>query len=299
MYNWLKSYFTISKREFNGMLVFIGLMIVVFFIPLIYDKIMFEPVTVKIETLQPIITELDDKVKNSSFYNSNKNTNVISKGSLFKFNPNTLPLEGWVRLGLSPKQAASILKYVSKGGKFLKAVDVKKMYAISPENYQRLEQYIEIPTVAYSSSKYTTYSTKPIYKSVKSVIVDLNEADSAMLTNIRGIGPAFALRIINYRKRLGGYATIEQLKEVYGLDSVKYEGIKDQVKINLSAIKKINLNTAEFDEMKKIPYISYKQINAIMAYRKQHGNYSQISDLNKVLILNPNLINKISDYVQF
>ena len=302
MHRWLKSYFTISKREFNGMLVFIGAMVLIFLFPYIYDKIMFEPITVKIETLKPIITEIEDNIAKPNYYNSNPETDNEYKGILFNFNPNTLTLEGWIKLGLSPKQAASIIKYVTKGGKFYRAEDVKKMYAISPANYQRFEPYISIPNQTYStpySKNVITYSEKPVAKFTEKVVIDINEADSASLTNIRGIGPSFASRIIKYRKRLGGFVNVDQLKEVYGIDSIKYDGIKDQVKINLSSIKKINLNTAEFDDMKKIPYLSYKQMNAILAYRKQHGNYSQTADLNKIVILNPILINKISDYVQF
>ena len=301
MHRWLKSYFTISKREFNGMLVFIGAMVLIFLFPYIYDKIMFEPITVKIETLKPIITEIEDNIDKPDYYDSNTETDTKYKGILFNFNPNTLPLEGWIKLGLSPKQAASIIKYVNKGGKFYRAEDVEKMYAISPANYQRFEPFIIIPNQTYSTPLKTinTYPSKLTSKYMEKVVIDINEADSASLTNIRGIGPSFASRILKYRKRLGGFAAVEQLKEVYGLDSLKYEGVKDQVKITLSSIKKINLNTAEFDEMKKVPYLSYKQMNAIMAYRKQHGNYSQITDLNKIVILNPTLINKISYYVQF
>jgi competence protein ComEA len=300
MHNWLKSYFTISKREFNGMLVFLGIMGLIFMSPYIYDKLMFEPVSVKIETLQPDIYKIEEISDKPSYYDSSAETENKYKGILFKFDPNTLPLEGWIKLGLSAKQAASILKYVAKGGKFYKVEDVKKMYAISEANYQRLLPYIDIPSQNYSSTtKINTYTSKPILKSGERLIVDINEADSATLTNIRGIGPSFASRIIKYRNRLGGFVKADQLKEVYGLDSVKFDEIKDQIKINLSSITKINLNTAEFEEMKKIPYLTYKQINAILAYRKQHGNYSQLADLNKILILNSTLINKISNYVQF
>lgn len=301
MQQWLKSYFTISKREFNGMLVFMGLMVLIFLIPFFYDKLFFEPITVKVETLKPILTTIEENANKPNYYDSEAETANKSKGILFKFNPNTLPLEGWIKLGLSAKQAASIIKYLNKGGKFYKVEDVKKMYAISAANYKRFEPYIDIPN--QNNSAFTvspnTYASKSVSKSTEKVVVDINEADSATLTNIKGIGPSFASRIIKYRKRLGGFASVEQLKEVYGLDSLKYDGIKDQVKISLLAIKKINLNTAEFDEMKKVPYLSYKQMNAIMAYRKQHGIYSQISDLNKIAILNPTLINKISNYVQF
>ena len=87
--------------------------------------------------------------------------------------------------------------------------------------------------------------------------------------------------------------------EVYGLDTAKYLEIKDQVKVDAAAIKKININTAEFDELKNHPYLRYKQINAIIQYRKQHGKFNGIDDLKKVAILTPQIIQNLSPYLTF
>ena len=48
---------------------------------------------------------------------------------------------------------------------------------------------------------------------------DLNEVDSVWLTSIHGIGPVLSKRLVKYRKLLGGFNSIDQLKEVYGLSS--------------------------------------------------------------------------------
>ncbi|WP_424058743.1 ComEA family DNA-binding protein, partial [Pedobacter sp.] len=47
------------------------------------------------------------------------------------------------------------------------------------------------------------------------------------------------------------------------------------------------------------PYLSYKQINAIIQFRKQHGNYNDANDLKKVLILSPQIIEKIAPYLTY
>src|SRR3569833_3197280 len=59
-------------------------------------------------------------------------------------------------------------------------------------------------------------------KAASNVVIELNSADSAKLTELKGIGPSFARRIINYRNRLGGFINKEQLKEVYGMDDDRY-----------------------------------------------------------------------------
>ena len=81
----------------------------------------------------------------------------------------------------------------------------------------------------------------------KTVIVDINTANSAQLDEVKGIGGGtFAKRIIKYRERLGGFYKTEQLMEVYGLDEQKYAEIKDQLSISKAGLKIININTVQF-----------------------------------------------------
>lgn len=304
MLKWFNSYFSVSRREFNGMFVFVIIMILVFLAPYIYEKLTFEPITVKIETLNANFDTVKTKQYNSTNYNNNQISKYKhSEGILFKFNPNSLTLAGWVKLGLSPKQAASILKYLDKGGKFYNKEDVKKMYAISPANYLKFEPYINIPqqnnVEKFKPSLYNQTQNLANNKSAQKVVVEINSADSATLTTISGVGPAFASRILKYKNRIGGFVSLEQLKEVYGIDSIKYQQITGQIKVNSSFIKTTNINLAQFEELKKVPYLSFKQMNAIIAFRNQHGNFTSINDLQKIVILNPTLIAKIAPYVQF
>ncbi|MFD2288656.1 ComEA family DNA-binding protein [Pedobacter petrophilus] len=224
---------------------------------------------------------------------------TVRAEKFFYFDPNTLNPEGWQSLGLSPKQAQSIVNYTKKGGKFYKPEDLQKMYTISPERYAKLLPFVQIAAQpsGYPQNK-MPFEKKVLVKKTFQV-VDINTADSARLDEIKGIGGAFATRILKYRERLGGFHHKEQLMEIYGLDSSKYNEIKDQVTISSVALKMVNINTAVFNDLKGNPYLSYKQINAIIQYRKQHGNYSGLSDLSKVLILNQDIINKIAPYISF
>lgn len=129
--------------------------------------------------------------------------------------------------------------------------------------------------------------------------IELNTADSAKLTRIRGIGPTFAARISEYRKRLGGFLNKEQLKEVYGIDAEKYTGIAGQVTVNPSRIVKININEVDFEGLRRFPYLSNKQCNAVIQYRLQHGNYSSITDMQNIAILDDIILRKIEPYINF
>jgi competence ComEA-like helix-hairpin-helix protein len=129
--------------------------------------------------------------------------------------------------------------------------------------------------------------------------VELNSADSAQLTQVHGVGPSFAMRIIRYRYRLGGYYKKEQLKEVYGIDDTVYRAIKDQLTINRDAITKININTISFASLRQFPYLDYKQASAVIEYRNQHGKYASMEGVKNVAIITPEIITKIEPYISF
>lgn len=296
---WLNKYFGFSKGEFNGLLFLALIILILKAIPIIYGY------TRPVEKDDPDllaqiqkITVADEKYADN-IRDHIENDYPKKTVKLFNFDPNTLDASGWQALGLSPKQANAIINYTGKGGKFYKPEDLQKMYTISPEVYKRILPYVKIADQDLNTSKkYSPFEKKEYAKKV-AVIVDINQADSAQLDEIKGIGGAFASRIIKYRERLGGFYKKEQLMEVYGLDSVKYAGIKDQVSISNISLKTININTAVFNDLKRNPYLSYKQINAIINYRKQHGNYKDITDLKKVAILNQHVIDKITPYISF
>lgn len=207
---------------------------------------------------------------------------------MFPFDPNNLSPAQWEQLGLSERQANVIKHYEANGGKFHNKEDVKKMNSITDSDYRRLEPFINIPLAEYASKKIKAGET-----------IELNNADSAKLTEIRGVGPSFALRIFRYRERLGGYCYKEQLKEVYGVDSTKYAEIKDQVSINSALISKISINTISFNQLRIFPYLGYNQVNAIIQYRVQHGRYNSIADMKNIALLDNVILRKIEPYLNF
>ncbi|MBO9673717.1 MAG: helix-hairpin-helix domain-containing protein [Sphingobacteriaceae bacterium] len=296
---WLNKYFGFGKGEFNGLLLLILIIVVLKAIPVIYGYT--RPIEKDApELLAQIqkITIADEKYANN-LHDRIENSSPEKTTRLFNFDPNTLDADGWQALGLSPKQAKAIINYTAKGGKFYKPEDLQKMYTISPKMYERILPYVKIAEGNLNASKKYTPFEKKVFIKKAPVIVDINQADSAGLDEIKGIGAVFAKRIVKYRERLGGFYKKEQLMEVYGLDSARYAEIENQISISNVPLKTININTAVFDDLRRNPYLSNKQINAIIQYRKQHGNYSNISDLKKIIILNQQVIDKIALYISF
>ncbi len=159
----------------------------------------------------------------------------------FRFDPNTASIEDLMRLGFSQKQAQSIDKYRKAGGRFRRREDFAKSFVVADSVYARLEPFIDIPRT------------------------DINRADSAAFDALPGIGPYYAARIIEYRRRLGGYSTAEQLLEIKGMDSEKYEKFADLV--YAGDIPPFRLWTLPEDSLALHPYIGKHAARGIILFR--------------------------------
>jgi len=298
MSSW-KNIFAFTKQERNGIIVLILLILAV----VVY--LIIQPSHVATDYAVPVVeapstvkdtTEIQETIldKNSSEGNEElsdtKERSVFQQAELFPFNPNGLPEEDWVRLGLSPAQAKSIKKFESKGGTFRKKEDVKKLFVISPEKYLQLEPYIVIP-------EFSGDTTKNFRKKESIVIYELNTADTSMLVRVKGIGPVFAARIVAYRNRLGGFHHKEQLKEVFGVDDEKYNLIQGSFTVDSTYISKININSVEISELRKHPYFTSGLATALVNYRKMHGPYQQLKDIMNCRLVNAELYRKIAPYL--
>lgn len=297
MKNFFADYLTYSNRDKRGILVLMTLLM--FFISAPYFIEYFETDSSADFSQFEKDIRLFEEGHYSYHPNDKKDDEHSSKSedkivaNLFAFNPNNLSNEKWKELGLREGQIKMIKKFESKGGVFRKKEDLQKMYCLQPFEYKRLEPFIVIP----GFSKDTTFHPSKKSQVTDNLIIELNASDSAAFTLLKGIGPGFASRIVKYRKRLGGYYKKEQLREVYGLDSVLYSRISDHLFLGDSGIRKININLAGVDELRKHPYISFHIATILVNYRKAHGQYKDVSEIKKTLLVNEELYLKLVNYI--
>lgn len=133
----------------------------------------------------------------------------------------------------------------------------------------------------------------------RQLTIELNSADTSELQKLYGIGPVFANRIVKYRQLLGGYVRREQLMEVYGMDAERYDGIADNITVDTSLAKKLDINNASIAELRQHPYIDYYQAKAIVDFRRQGNQFSKQSDLLLVNLMDEETVTKLQGYIQF
>ena len=234
--------------------------------------------------------------------------NVISKSPKSKstvpsrFNPNKVNEKELKQLGLSEQVIRNWLKYIQKGGIFRKPQDIQKIYGMSEKELNRLLPYIQIPTNNNGLDSPRTPSADSRYPIMHSDSVnhqiDINQANPEEWQKLRGIGPSYSNRIVNFRNKLGGFYRIEQVAETYGLPDSTFQNIRPHLRIS-PIFRSLNINAYDPETLQEHPYIRWKQAKVIIAYRQQHGPYKKLEDLHKVKAISPEFINKIGPYLIF
>jgi competence protein ComEA len=213
--------------------------------------------------------------------------------TFFEFDPNNVSIDELLLLGFSKNLSQQIVNYRKKGGVFRLKSDLRKIYGMDSTFYQMLVPYIQLPESFKKTTSEIALTSKPIKAKF-----NLNDADTTQLKSIYGIGSVLAKRIVTYRHKLGGFVKMEQLMEVYRLDTAVIAKLTKACYLDENfAPEKININTVEEATLKAHPYISDKIAKAILAYRFQHGNFQAVEDIKKVKLVDEVLFNKIYPYV--
>ena len=187
----------------------------------------------------------------------------------FPFDPNTASPEDLQRLGFSEKQAASIINYREKGGRFHRASDFAKSFVVADSVFKRLEPYITIP------------------------LLDINAADSAAFDNLPGIGPYYAAKMVEYRDSLKGYSYPEQLLDIWNFGQERLDGLLDLIETGPST--PYPLWTLPEEELRKHPYIDAHSAHSIVLFRENSpAGQLSVENLIKAGILDPDKGGKLA-----
>ena len=236
--------------------------------------------------------------------------NLQATPEYFYFDPNRTTDEEWEKLGMNERQIRNIRNYQAKGGQFKRKEDLQKLYTISAPQYQRLEPYIRFtanaPAVKQDISETSPASatkeperTTVLARSETKLHIELNSADSSLLTTLPGIGPVLASRTVKYRSRIGGFADVEQLGEVYGINRDLLDRLAPMLSADSSLIRKIPVNTATYRDLITHPYLNDQLVRGILNYRRLQNRINSMDELVKNHILKSEEAERIKPYLVF
>jgi DNA uptake protein ComE-like DNA-binding protein len=302
----IEDYFTFSKKERIAAMIVVVIIIIFLLLPYFFPKqqktILVDTYTnQKINQFRQAIDSAEKfrpkKIVDNNHHQFKNDANaVVTSTTLFYFDPNTLDIAGWMRLGISEKTATTILKYVSKGGKFKSPEDIRKIWSLRKNDADRIIPFVRIEN-NYTAAKFNGSNTYKATNEKPIGLLDVNTASPYDLKKLPGIGNSLPYKIVNFREKLGGFLNMQQVKETYGMTDSIFASILPFVQVLPTTVKKLNINVASDFELNAHPYIDKRLSKAITIYRSQHGNYKSVNELKNIVFLTDEILQKILPYL--
>lgn len=181
--------------------------------------------------------------------------------TVFYFDPSTADSATFVRLGFTPAQARTIVRYRSScGGRFSSPEHFSRSYAVSPRMYDRLAPYIRMESLPAEVSRPADFSR-----------VDLNRAPLERLKAHGALDERLALRIFEARIRYGGFVDRVQLERALPADSLAVRAFAAYADFDTAALVRYQVNRDSEALLAQHPYIARPFARQILSYRREHG----------------------------
>jgi DNA uptake protein ComE-like DNA-binding protein len=231
---------------------------------------------------------------NDKFYSHIERYIVISSDNVseienvvFEFNPNNISRDSIVLLGFPEYIADRWIKYRAGGKDFSKIDDLKRIYGIDTILLNKLES-----EMLFVVGEKSITNTDDMPKAE----VNINLCEKGELSENLNISLSIAGRIISYRNLLGGYVNKKQLLEVYSMDDFTYQKIEEYVFVDINEIKKLPINSCEYRDLLRHPYLNSQDVKAIMKYKEFKKEITDVRELMKNNLISEETFEKISPY---
>lgn len=269
----------------------------------------------KYRELSPFILLPTQSKSNFVDYTFSK-TKVVYKN----FNPNDLPQQGWEKLGFSPKQAETIMKYKQIiGGKFTSKEQIRKCFVIDDEKYAEMKAYILLPEKSKEDEK---LSSKQIGKNIQYIKFNPNNYSEKDWQKL-GFSSKQAISILKYKTILGGqFKTKEQIKKCYIISDEKYQEMEPYIDLptnveykaelpkveskivenkveKIELTEKFNPNNLNHEDWIKLGFTE-QQVNTILKFKRSlGGKFKDAKTLKKCYAISEEKFNEIEPYLIF
>jgi competence ComEA-like helix-hairpin-helix protein len=275
-FNTRNEYFNFTREQRKGIFALVAIIVV---LQLLYFFVDFSvlakdyPEKRKWLSLQSQIDSLKKDVKNES-------------PKIYLFNPNFITDYKGYKLGMSVNELDRLFafrkenKYVNSSKEFQQVTQISDslLNVLAPffkfpdwvNNKKHQKVYIKYPNIAFA-------------KKEKIAVIDINQATQENLIKIYGIGEAISLRILKLKESLGGFVSMEQMNDVWGLSPEVIANLNTHFKVLAQPkIKKIDINNASLKELSQFSYFRYPLAKEIVTYRSMNGDFKNIEDLTKI-----------------
>jgi DNA uptake protein ComE-like DNA-binding protein len=215
-----------------------------------------------------------------------KESNIKQLPKVYPYNPNFMTDYKGYKLGMSVKEIDRLLSFRKENKYVNSAIEFQRITQVSDSLLKVIAPLFKFPDWVKNKKQYKgyeNYTNSAFAKKEKNVLIDINKASQEDLIKIHGIGEAISLRILKYKESLGGFVSMEQMNDVWGLSPEVVASLNSHFKVSgLPEFKKVDLNNASLKEMSQFPYFKYTLAKEIVTYRSMNGDIKNIEDLSKI-----------------
>jgi len=289
----IKSYFKFSQGQRAGVFLLFGIIVVLQLVYFFVDVSALSNDSPEKEKWLSVQSQIDSMKQ--------QKRNYIPK--IYPFNPNFISDYKGYKLGMSVLEIDRLLAF-RKGNNYVNSPkEFQDVTKVSDSLLNAMAPYFKFPDWVNNKKEFAAYKKYPntaFAKKEKTVIIDINKATQEDLIKIYGIGEAISIRILKLKESLGGFVSMEQMNDVWGLPPEVIENLNSHFKVSeLPKLKKIDINNASIKELSQFPYFNYQLAKQIVTFRSMNGDFKNVNDLTKIKGLSIDKANIIALYLDF
>jgi len=289
----VKSFFKFSREQRTGVFLLFTIIII---LQLIYFFVDFSP-------LSQNSPEKEKWLSLQSQIDSLKQEKLDYIPKIYPFNPNFITDYKGYKLGMSVLEIDRLLAFRQQNKYVNSAKEFQAVTKVSDSLLNVISPYFKFPDWVNNKKEFAAYKKYPntaFAKKEKIAIIDINQATQEDLIKIYGIGEAISLRILKFKESLGGFVSMEQMKDVWGLSPEVIDNLNAHFKVSAHPnLRKIDINNASIKELSEFPYFKYPISKNIVTFRSMNGDIKNIEDLTKIKGMSIDKANIIALYLDF
>jgi DNA uptake protein ComE-like DNA-binding protein len=205
---------------------------------------------------------------------------------IYLFNPNFITDYKGYKLGMSVQEIDRLLAFRKENKYVNSAEEFQNVTQVSDSLLNAIAPFFKFPVWVNKKRQFKAYEKYPnnaFAKKEKIVLIDINQATKEDLIKIYGIGEAISVRILKQKESLGGFVSMQQMNDVWGLSPEVIENLSTHFKVSvMPSLKKIDINNASLKELSQFSYFRYPLAKEIVTYRSMNGDIKNVEDLTKI-----------------
>lgn len=269
-------YFIFSREQRKGIFVLFGIIIV---LQLLYFFGNFNALAKKFPEKKKWLA-LQSQIDSMKMEEKNESPKI------YLFNPNFITDYKGYKLGMSVQEIDRLLAFRKENKYVNSSKEFQNVTQVSDSLLDAIAPFFKFPDWVNNKKQfkvYGKYSNKAFAKKEKIVFIDINQATQKDLISIYGVGEAISLRILKLKESLGGFVSMEQMNDIWGLSPEVIENLSSHFKVSaMPNLKKIDINNASLKELSQFSYFRYPLAKEIVTYRSMNGDIKNIEDLTKI-----------------